>query len=94
MEKVVPSFFDMFADNTEDSLYKATAEAQFIMDELFPKMLEYYLNIELDEEDDFDEEDEDEEDEDDDSDDDKKDAAKGKKQKKPNKGGEEEGVSI
>lgn len=67
-EKLVPSFFDVFADETKDDL--PPDEDNFFKDDLFPNSLEYYLNL-FDEED-FDDgedyEDEDEEDEDDDDD--------------------------
>ena len=81
-ETIVPSFFDIFADQTKED--SPSNEGTFFKDDLFPNSLEYYLNImddnEEGEDEDF-EDDEDEEDEDDDEEDGagKKKAAKAKK---------------
>jgi hypothetical protein len=81
-EEFVPSFFDLFADQSKEDY--PSEEGNFFKDDLLPNSLEYYLNI-MDEPmeglDDF-EEGEDEEDEDDED--------EGKKKKtaaKPKKGG-------
>ena len=72
VEKIVPSFFDLFADtDKEDQM--SSEEAGFWKDDFFGNSLEYYLNI-IDEADMFGagEDEEDEEDEDEDEDDNKK----------------------
>ncbi len=90
-ETIVPSFFDIFADQTKDDF--PTNEGSFFKDDLLPNSLEYYLNImddlEEGEGEDFydDEEDEDEEDEDEDDAPAKKKSTKAKKAGP--KGGEE-----
>jgi nucleosome assembly protein 1-like 1 len=89
-ETIVPSFFDIFADQTKEDL--PSNEGTFFKDDLLPNSLEYYLNIMDDFEDDEDEDDEDEEDEDEDDEDDEEDGAgkkKAVKAKKPEAKGEE-----
>jgi hypothetical protein len=78
-EKVVESFFNIFADQEKEDLYPD--EAEFIQDDLIPNSLEYYLNIMTADEDYEDEEGEysNDDDEDEDEEDKKK---KGGKQKK------------
>ena len=66
-ETIVPSFFDIFAEETKEDT--TDNQGTFFKDDLLPNSLEYYLNIMDDDdeefEDDEDEEDEDEEDEED-----------------------------
>jgi hypothetical protein len=82
-ETLVPSFFDIFADQTKEDF--PTNEGAFFKDDMLPNSLEYYLNIMDDFEDGEggdsldDEEDEDEESEDDDDRAAKKKPAKAKK---------------
>ena len=82
VENIVPSFFDLFADQTKDD-YAASDEANFWKDDFFANSLEYYLDI-IDTEDDFSGEDEEFDDEEDESDD----GAAPKKKSKA-KGGDE-----
>jgi nucleosome assembly protein 1-like 1 len=77
IESIVPSFFDIFADQTKDDPMAAD-ESNFWRDDFFANSLEYYLNI-IDNEDFLGEDEEDEEDEDDE--DDEEVAKKGKKSK-------------
>lgn len=82
-EKLVPSFFDIFADESKGEFMLAD-EGNFFREDFFANSLEYYLNLFPEEDDDFeDEEMEDEEDEEDEED--KKD--KKKKGGKPKAGG-------
>jgi len=62
VEKIVPSFFDLFADQSKEE-FSASEEANFFKDDLFPNSLEYYLDImTFDFQDDEDDEDDDEDD--------------------------------
>jgi len=80
-EKVVPSFFDIFADQNKEDTY--ADDGSFFKEDLLPNSFEYYLDI-LDEDmggEDFEDEDDEGIDDDDDDDEEEKHAKHGKKPK-------------
>lgn len=82
-ESIIPSFFDIFTDQTKEDF--PSNEGNFFKDDLMANSLEYYLNIMDDMEDMGDDDFEDEEDEEDEDDEDEDDGAGKKKAAKPKK---------
>lgn len=76
-EKIIPSFFDIFADVPKEEMF--ADEAEFLRDDMFPNCFEYFLNIINEDEDEYAEDDEESEDDDD------EDGSEGGKKKKPAK---------
>jgi hypothetical protein len=85
IETIVPSFFDIFADQSKED--HPSNEGSFFKDDLLPNSLEYYLNIMDDFEEGEDEDFEDDEDEEDEDSDDEDDGAGKKRAAKPKKAG-------